>query len=692
MAVELEDTEGTAEAGPSRTADDDSLLRKLTRWERHARNHWSKWREEARLCYDFVAGHQWSTDDKRALLDQMRQPVTFNRVGPMVDAVIGAEILNRQETRYSPREIGDVQVNELITAADQWARDLADTEDEESDAFADAVICGMGWTETRMDYTEDPEGRLVDERIDPLEMWVDPNVRRHCCADARFIIRARWREKDDLPERWLRKIQAVGEQSGSHLDDPQKGWTGPRDDYDRDDEPAEKPRDDADKRRVWIRHIQWWDLEPAWRIADPTTGQAATLTRKELQQLARMYLEHGMRPPQAVKIEQKRFKQAFLCGNEILEVEDIEANEFTFKAITGKRDRNSNTFYGVVRSMIDPQMWGNKFFVQIMHIINTSAKGGLFYEADALVNPRKALEDWAKPDAAIEVKRGGLTGPGGPAVQERTPKTYPQGLDRLMEFTLNNLPQVSGINMELLGLVERDQPGVLEAQRKKAGYAILARFFDSLRRYRKMKGRTRLFFIQNYISDGRLIRIKGEDSTMQYVPLVKQPGTAQYDVIVDEAPMSPNQKEMVWQMMMGLMPMLSKLNVPPEVWGLMLEYSPLPSIVSEKINAALQQQAQQPPPPDPRVMQIEAKMQADQQKAQLDAQAKQQDMQQDREKHELEIEAKIRELELQAEEAQLQLQTAREKAAIQQQTAEHRAMMQMLPKPQNNDASRRRAA
>ena len=188
--------------------------------------------------------------------------------------------------------------------------------------------------------------------------------------------------------------------------------------------------------------------------------------------------------------------------------------------------------------MIDPQQWGNKFFVQVLHILNTAAKGGLLYEAGSFANPRKALEDWSKPDAAIELQRGALSGQKA-AVQERQPTVFPVGLDKMMEFSLNNLPQTSGINLEMLGLVEREQPGVLEAHRKKAGYAILAVFFDSLRRYRKMKGRIRLFFIQNYISDGRLIRIKGQDSTMQYVPLMKQEGTAQYDVIVDEAPMTP---------------------------------------------------------------------------------------------------------------------------------------------------------
>ena len=59
-----------------------------------------------------------------------------------------------------------------------------------------------------------------------------------------------------------------------------------------------------------------------------------------------------------------------------LETGPIEAGSFRFKCITGKRDRNANTFYGVVRAMVDPQLWGNKFFVQIMHILNTPPKAG----------------------------------------------------------------------------------------------------------------------------------------------------------------------------------------------------------------------------------------------------------------------------------------------------------------------------
>ena len=696
---EIDDEPETAEAESKATkADDDSLLQRLKRWERLARSHWSKWREEARLCYDMVAGHQWSADDKAALLDQMRQPVTFNRVAPMVDAVTGAEILNRQEVRYLPREQGDVQVNEIITAADEWSRELADTEDEESDAFADVVICGLGWSETRMDYSIDAEGRIVDERIDPLEMWAVPNgAFQRNLGNSRCLIRARYRDKDSLPDKWRKRLPSATHGS-SAIDDPHHGWTGPKDDYERENEQAQ-PRD-ADKRQVWIRHIQWWEEEPAWKIADPNTGQAATLTKQQLKQVNQMFIRNGMKPPEAVQIEVRKYYQAVLCGSVFLEPKTpIECNAFTFKCITGKRDRNNNTFFGAVRAMIDPQMWGNKFFVQIMHILNTSAKGGLLYEQDSFVNPRKALEDWGKPDAPIEVKAGALSNPGGLRVQERTPKVMPAGTEKMMEFVHAMMPQTSGINMELLGLVERDQPGVLEMQRKKAGYAILAVFFDSLRRYRKEKGRVRLYFIQHYISDGRLIRIKGKDATMQYVPLVRDKETATYDVIVDEAPMSPNQREATWAMLQAMMPLLAKLNVPLAVWTKLLEASPLPSAVSSDIIKALNEDAQQPPPPDPEMMKIQAQLEGDKAKmqmqaeqAQMDAQMEQQRQQQEmafeREKFELEKQKTILELQAMREKQQLDIQGTMAKLQVDTQVAQQKAVTQQQLDQQKLDTQR----
>jgi hypothetical protein len=97
---------------------------------------------------------------------------------------------------------------------------------------------------------------------------------------------------------------------------------------------------------------------------------------------------------------------------------------------------------------------------------------------------------------------------------------FPAGFDRLLQYADDMIIKATGINMELLGMREVNQPGVLEYQRKQSGMGILASFFDSLKRYRKIQGKGMLKLIQDHLSDGRMVRIVGQDRA-QYVPLTK---------------------------------------------------------------------------------------------------------------------------------------------------------------------------
>ena len=143
------------------------------------------------------------------------------------------------------------------------------------------------------------------------------------------------------------------------------------------------------------------------------------------------------------------------------------------------------------------------------------------------------------------------------------------------------------------GQADRVQPGVLEMQRKQQGMTVLADLFNSLRRYRKEQGRLLLWFIQTFISDGRLIRISGQEDA-QYVPLVHQPGVVEYDVIVDDAPTSPNMKERAWAALVQLFPIFARLNPPPQVLAEALKYAPLPLDFVNKVSQLMEQQSQRP--------------------------------------------------------------------------------------------------
>lgn len=572
----------------------------IKQWFQRARDGQHQWRTDARVCYDFVAGHQWDDEDAAKLKLESRPCVTFNRVGSVADSVMGLEITNRQEVRFIPRQIGASGVNELLTDAGKWVRDECNAEDEESDAFGDLITCGVGCTETRLDYDEEPDGKMIIERVDPLEMYWDSTARKRNLGDARHIFRIKQvgieqaqemfpdENPNDLDAVWAKNVE--GDASSPH-----DATAAP---YYRIDQSP-----DIDKRTALITMVecQWWEHVTKYRVADPMTGKATTLDKKDYNKFKERAKTLGM-PVISAPMKTRRYQRAIL-GSKILKTWDgPDKGGFTYKFMTGKRDRNHNTWYGLIRAMIDPQKWANKWLAQVMHIINANAKGGLFAEADAFENPQEAEETYATPNAITTLNPGGLE-----KIREKTMFQFPAGIDHLMQFAISSIRDVSGVNLELLGMANKDQAGILEHQRKQAGMTILAGFFDALREYRKDQGRLMLYYITNYLSDGRLIRIGGEGDG-QYVPLVHEPGLIEYDVIVDTAPTSANQKELAWVTISQMMPFLAKMGMPVPVLLDVMQYSPLPSALVGQIKKTLEEQSKQPKPPDPNAIKAQAEM------------------------------------------------------------------------------------
>jgi hypothetical protein len=254
--------------------------------------------------------------------------------------------------------------------------------------------------------------------------------------------------------------------------------------------------------------------------------------------------------------------------------------------------------------MKDPQRWANKWLSQSLHILNANAKGGVFAERGAFDNDRDAEESYARADRITWLKPGALAAG---RVREKTTAVFPAGFDNLMQFAISSIRDVSGVNLELLGLRDAQQSGVLEEHRKQAGMTILAGLFDSLRLYRKRQGRILLAFILTYLSDGRLIRIVGEEGA-KYVPLIRQPGLVDYDVVVDDEPTSPNQKEKVWATLMQMLPMLGQTLDASDI-ATLAEYSPLPTAVVEKWQRKVKENEQAQAPVKQHMLQLEAMLQ-----------------------------------------------------------------------------------
>lgn len=566
------------------------LLSRIGEWDRLLDAHWNGWRQEAVQCYDFVAGRQWT----RLEIDEMeglsRIPIVFNRIAPTIDAVSGAEISNRQQVQYFPRQVGDTAIDDILTQGAEWIMDECEGNEEDSDAFRDALICGVGVTETRPDF--DKDSRITKERVDPLEVEWDPSSRKSCFADARYL-----RRKRPMSKAAFKEMFPGWAFEGDHdLSSRQPVIVDPRIRYDGTNDLSNSSSDE-----VIVREYQWYDNEPRHLVDElhtdlikrqypgvPMQGRYAKLTSDQHDELKSKYPA-----AQSAGIKEKVFYRCFAAGTQT-ESSVIEVEDFTYTAMTGKRDRNKNWWYGLVRPMMDPQKWANKLYSQLMHIFRTNANGGVMMEEGAALDQKEFEKTWSDPSSITILAPGALSSPQGKKFEVKPTAEYPAGMDKLMEYAVGAIRDTTGVNQEMLGAADAQaqKAGILEAQRTRQAFGILAAFFDGKRRYHKMSGRKLLRFMSLYMPADKLVRVTGTDNNPQYVPLALKRDAAEYDVIVDEAPGGPNQKMQVFQILLQLMPLLQNAGLGAKVWAELARYSPLPAKVAEMIASDLIQKEQ----------------------------------------------------------------------------------------------------
>jgi hypothetical protein len=655
------------------------LIQMVKRHKKESDQHLGTWREDAREAYSFRSGDQWSAEDKAKLEEMLRVPVVFNRIGPMVEAVAGSEVNNRQAVQYIPRRVGDAGVNEVLTGAADYFRDQCDAEDEESDAFMDVVVCGIGVTETYLDYVDNPDGMIKVDRRDPLSMRYDPAAKKRNLSDRKWDQREEWLDRDEIEQRWPDKAEEIAASSSGWSDDDNTqhdstlAWLYEKDNTGKDPKTG----------KLRVIHEQWYELETYHTLVDPFTGEMTEMENGTFQTLSGRLAKLKV-PLKSVKKQRKKFYQVFVCGDVVLEFSPVACNEFARKFITGYRDRNHNTWHGLVKPMIDPQKWANKFFSQFLHIINTNAKGGLVIEKGVTDNLRKFKQEWSKSEGVTVVEDGALSKN---KLMPKPPPVIPAQMGDMMQFAISSLRDVSGLNLEILGMADRQQAGVLEAQRKQAALTVLATIFDALRRYRKEQGRLLAHMIVEYMADGqRLVRIVGGDGLERYIPLLADPSVMEFDVVVDEAANTVNQKDKTFAILSQLLPMLEKAGVPftPDL----LEYTPLPAAMVEKWQNAIKQREaqmqQNPPPPPPQMISAMASMKkAD--AAVMQAQGTMQKDQREAQMAPLEQQLELRKLEVQERELQVRELEAIASAVSAQASARLKSMQSLgLNNPDNS--------
>lgn len=563
-----------------------------------------QWKKHHKITKDGLARQYKNTEDCQAfyagdMLDfwigaqstdqfgvKKRAMVQINKVKPYINAVKGFMAQNRRKAKYSARMDGN-RVQEVYS---QYCNGLSDyirknsyADQRETQQDGDLLTYGYGALETAMSYsagqsTTDPNGRIIKGRLDPLEVGWDPFAKDTNLLDARWVFSEKIYALDDALDLFQ---DAREDDFESATDDELSGGDGNYKFYARGgryNKIKEAALDWSDEKneKVKVYFYQWYQYETFYRCENPVRlmrdPRLAAIMQIKLEMIAQDITQDqadifsfdpkdellsfdgeikkklekllGSSMADVYEYRRKAFYSAVISKDHVFtKFRNPCQQGFTIKFKTGDYDAKNKIWTGMVNSMKEPTLYYNKALTELMFIIGSNSKGGTYIEEDAVDDVQAFEQSYAKTDAVIIVAPGALSGG---KIQPKKEPFSPTGYENIVQYMGTDIQDVTGIDKAFLGSSENKQEtGVLYKRRIRQVVSSLACYFDSITLYQLEDARLLLDFMRIYAenNNGALFSINGEDGREQFLQISSDKLAAEYDVNIDEAPQSNEEKQ-----------------------------------------------------------------------------------------------------------------------------------------------------
>ena len=533
-------------------------------------------------CQAFYAGDFMDYKDKvqfNAPSGKKRAMVQFNQVKPYVNAVKGFMAQNRRNAKYVARVEGTLlqkQYSVYANSLKDYLRENCDANQTETQQDGDFLIGGVGAVETALTYAEgyattDPNGEVAMGKLDMLSTWWDKAARKTNLLDAKYC--------------GYSQIYHIDEALDLFKDSDEEDFEGVTDEevettdfkylpnggaYDKYKEGVDWA--DEKSKMANVHFYKWYEIVRFYRAENPinnlTNPTAIEAARMQMQLIAQETEESGLfifNPDDEIlnfdaKIKaqleeifgeyidvydhpRKVFYEAVISGDTCFTAyESISQQGFSIQFKTGDWDAKNKIWTGMVASMREPTKYYNKALTELMFTISANSKGGVLIEKGAVEDIRTFEAKYAKTDAVCEVEEGALTNG---RIQPKKEPFMPSGYESIVALSADAITQVNGIDKSFLGSSEnRMETAALQRQRIKQVVSTLACYFDSITLYQKQNARLFLEYMRVYAENNAngLFRILGEDGKETFVRISKDRLLAEFDVTIQEAPQTPEEK------------------------------------------------------------------------------------------------------------------------------------------------------
>jgi hypothetical protein len=559
--------------------------------------------------------------------------VVFNKVKPYIDAVVGFMVQLRRKPQYQARMFDNVQQQEFsdyANALSDYARDNANLDSIESHQDRDMLISGYGAIDTNVVYETNPDGEVKAENIQFNDVFWDPQARESNLLDSRWAIRRKKFNRDEAVERFPgsqpEDFESYSGDQTSYTYNPDGGL------YDKIAFGLGSTEEDL----VEVYYYQYWELQTYYRARNPLFDiQDAILVNQlaQIMEVMRRKREEGateevrddyfefdpfteyltMTP--AIKKDmsavfdrfgldveyqrhlKKEYYTAIITGEKVLmKFRSPDQQGFTIKFKTGHYDYENKRWFGMVDALKEPSRYANKALTEMLYVIASNSKGGVMYEEGAVEDFSRFEQQYATTKAAIRVNDGALSGG---KIQPKAQAALPSGYENIFSISTESLGEVTGINKEFLGNAQSSQvSALLERQRINQVVSTLGDYFDSISLYQKEHARMMITFLRILAenSEGRLIKLLGEEGAVRFEVISSDRLADEYDVDIGEAPTSATQKQETLDTMLQMADRLALLG--QNIYPVVVQYLNITTKDKQKLIEILA-----PPEPTPEQIQ-----------------------------------------------------------------------------------------
>lgn len=528
---------------------------------------------EAYRDMSFHLGAQWSLEEISYLNNQRRSSFTYNMVRRMVNLVEGIQRSGRLATKITPIEDAADETAEIMSDVMQYVMTSGMGYDKISQAFKDSLITGISWISPYIDYRDDPVNGDIKFHVDHWNdtIW-DPFFFEKDLSDCTFWARRKYLDRTTvvslLPEQEDR-INALPYGS-------------------RDDKFTYMSFARNFGMQKLLNYTEYWRRK--WEVKDvlvdmdsgETTVWKGPKDRLRFIQAMHPNLQIIRKPVRTVELGIIVEGELLYYGKDPWGIDDYPCVPVFGGDYAPSYDLFTWKLQGIVRPIRDPQVEFNKRISKMTDILDAQLNSGWIAKTGAVTNNSSLFKSgngqvvFLKPEASMD------------DVQRIQAPDIPQGQMQIAEMFNELMPNILGINPEMLGMPENDKietAAILAKMRASAGLISLRGVFDNLSESQRILGQKTMKMMQVNYSPEKVKLITKKQPTPEFFSKV----FSRYDVVVEEGLLTDTQRQSQYLQLLALKQM--GMNVPD---SLIVKNSNLhgKSELNEILDAEAQQQSE----------------------------------------------------------------------------------------------------